>query len=137
MMYKPRYKDIHADLWPTNYRVGMWAWLFQKVTGIYLIIYGVIHLWETSTALVGVNGQAFDWLYKVVGLTAFIQFLDVILFACLMYHTMNGLRVILMDLGIGIRSHRPVFWGLMAIAFICWVITVNALLPLIIGRRII
>ncbi|MBI2909477.1 MAG: succinate dehydrogenase, cytochrome b556 subunit [Chloroflexi bacterium] len=135
MMFKARYKDIHADLWPTNYRIGMWAWLFQKVSGIYIIVYGVIHLWETSTALAGVNGQAFDWLYKEVGLTQFIQALDLVTFVFLLYHTTNGLRIILLDLGIGVRSHRLVFWVLMAAWVVLFGFVANALLPLVIGRR--
>ncbi|MFH1484811.1 MAG: succinate dehydrogenase, cytochrome b556 subunit [Chloroflexota bacterium] len=134
MLYKPRYKDMHADLWPTNYRLGMWAWLFQKVTGIEIIGYGIMHFWGISTALVGVNGQGFDWFAGVAGMTAMSAIADVVTIACIMYHTMNGLRVILMDLGIGVRSHRRIFWGLMAIAFIVWALAAYELLPLIIGR---
>jgi succinate dehydrogenase/fumarate reductase cytochrome b subunit len=33
-----------------------------------------------------------------------------------LYHALNGVRIVLMDLGIGIRQHKIVFWVCMVIA---------------------
>ncbi len=42
--------------------------------------------------------------------------LDFLLVMAVIYHAMNGFRVILFDLGIGIKRQKLVFWITMAIA---------------------
>ncbi|MDO8491404.1 MAG: succinate dehydrogenase, cytochrome b556 subunit [Dehalococcoidia bacterium] len=127
-------KEKYTDLWPTNYKVGMWFWLLHRVTGLYIIVYGIIHLWEISISLMGADGAAFDWFFKVVGLNPFIQFLDILTMFALLYHGMNGLRVILFDFGLGIRRQKTVFLAVMAVGFVVWVATIIETLPFITGR---
>ncbi len=38
-----------------------------------------------------------------------------------LYHALNGVRIVLMDFGLGIKQHKVVFWIVMAIAVICLV----------------
>jgi succinate dehydrogenase / fumarate reductase cytochrome b subunit len=45
-------------------------------------------------------------------------FLDLMLVAAVLYHALNGVRIILMDLGVGIRQHKAVFWVCMLVAAI-------------------
>ena len=127
--------DKYRDIWPRYYKVGMWMWLLHRITGIYIIIYGLIHLLETTLVLIRNSGElAFDWFYRVVGLHPLIQVLDVITITCLLYHGLNGLRIILMDLGIGVKQHKWMFLGLMVIGAVAWIFLLNETLPYIIHR---
>ena len=38
------------------------------------------------------------------------------LVSAVLYHALNGVRIVLMDLGIGIRQHKIVFWVCMVVA---------------------
>ena len=38
------------------------------------------------------------------------------LVAAVLYHALNGVRIMLMDLGIGIQRHKAVFWVCMLVA---------------------
>ncbi|GEM_PF-349469 len=128
--------DRYGDLWPFHYKAGMWMWLFHRITGLFIIGYGVIHLAETALASLPGTGRAtFDWFYSVVGLHPLIQVLDVILVAALVYHGFNGLRLTLIDLlGIGVRSHKRLFWLLMAGGMIVWLLAVIEIWPYIFGH---
>jgi succinate dehydrogenase / fumarate reductase cytochrome b subunit len=44
--------------------------------------------------------------------------MDFLLVIVVIYHAMNGFRVVLFDLGIGIRRQKLVFWITMAVAAI-------------------
>ena len=45
-----------------------------------------------------------------------LVFLDLMLVAAVLYHALNGVRIILMDLGVGIRQHKAIFWVCMLVA---------------------
>ena len=42
--------------------------------------------------------------------------LDLLLVWAVLFHAMNGVRVVLMDMGVGIHRHKLVFWLCMAAA---------------------
>jgi succinate dehydrogenase / fumarate reductase cytochrome b subunit len=45
-----------------------------------------------------------------------LVFLDFMLVSAVLYHGLNGVRIVLMDLGFGIRRHKLVFLGVMIVA---------------------
>jgi succinate dehydrogenase cytochrome b556 subunit len=72
----------------------MWAWLFQRITAVLLIVCLAIHLILTHILNIG------DLSYDTVGqrLThGSATALDIILLASAIYHALNGLRMVLMD----------------------------------------
>jgi succinate dehydrogenase / fumarate reductase cytochrome b subunit len=48
--------------------------------------------------------------------------LDLALVVAVLYHALNGVRIILMDFGIGIKRHKIIFWSCMAVVVICFAI---------------
>ena len=42
--------------------------------------------------------------------------MDFVLIVVVIYHAMNGARVVMFDLGLGVRHQKLVFWVCMAIA---------------------
>jgi len=132
-MYRGSYRQRHADLWPTNYKLGMWVWLLHRVTGVIIALYGIAHLLVISSSLLSSDGDLFEDIMKVFENRVLLGF-ELALIAVILFHTFNGLRVILFDLGIGIRAQKLLFWGLMAVAAILFAFAVDALLPYIRGE---
>jgi len=92
----------------------MWAWLLFRVSGLILAFYLFAHIYVISRARLGGHGSlnsAFKMFDK-----PFFVFLDFMLVAAVLYHGLNGVRVVLMDLGYGIHRHKAVFWACMAVA---------------------
>lgn len=132
-MYRGSYRQRHADLWPTNYKLGMWVWLLHRATGVIIALYGIAHLLVISSSLLNSDGDLFEDIMKVFENRVLLGF-ELALIAAILFHTFNGLRVILFDLGIGIRAQKLLFWGLMAVAAILFAFAVDALLPYIRGE---
>jgi len=114
---KPRETaNVGAGLWKGT---GMWAWLLFRISGVLLVFYLGAHIIVTSMGQVGADGETYNTL-----MTAFDHPLAVVLDLCLvaavLYHALNGVRIILMDFGVGIQRHKIVFWVCMGIAVICF-----------------
>jgi len=103
----------NSEFWPTNMKTGMWAWLGHRLTGLLLVVYIFMHLSFLSQASIGED--KFDSLMGTTAQPLFVA-LDFLLVMAVIYHAMNGFRVILFDLGIGIKRQKLVFWITMAIA---------------------
>jgi succinate dehydrogenase / fumarate reductase cytochrome b subunit len=92
----------------TRTRIGWWAWLLQRVSGILLVGYLFLHIAVISTSQAGAD--TFDNVLVFVQHPVFAT-LNIILIAIVLYHTFNGVRVILFDLGIGIGRQASLVWA--------------------------
>jgi succinate dehydrogenase / fumarate reductase cytochrome b subunit len=75
-------------------REGMWTWVVHRITGVVLFFFLLAHV--VDTAMVRVSPEAYDTAvetYKnpVVGI------MEVGLVAAVVYHALNGIRVVLVD----------------------------------------
>lgn len=115
MSAKPRETaNVGAGLWKAT---GMWAWLLFRISGLVLVFYLGAHIIVISM------GQ-FGHLDKLMDLfdTPVLVLLDLVLVVAVLYHALNGVRIILMDFGIGVRRHKFMFWTAMAIVVICFAV---------------
>jgi len=103
----------NSEFWPTNMKTGMWAWVGHRLTGLLLVVYVFLHLSFLSQA--SLSHASFDELMETMSQPLFV-FLDFLLVCAVIYHAMNGFRVVLFDMGIGIRRQKLVFWIAMAVA---------------------
>jgi succinate dehydrogenase / fumarate reductase cytochrome b subunit len=106
-----------------GYRVS-WsqlAWFGHRASGLGVLLFLFLHIVETSTVLFGPEVYDFtQTLYK--NLPAKLG--EVVLFAALIYHALNGLRVIAMDFWPGLTIYyRPLTYGVI-------VATVIAMIPI-------
>jgi succinate dehydrogenase / fumarate reductase cytochrome b subunit len=62
--------------------------------------------------------EAFSELMERLEHPLFIV-LDLALIGAVLYHGMNGIRILLFDVGVGIRRHKPIFAGVMAAGAAC------------------
>jgi succinate dehydrogenase / fumarate reductase cytochrome b subunit len=107
--------DRNAPWWPTNYRAGTWAFIVHRITGLALVAYLCLHIWVISFAALVWGGLTFDRLMAFFD-TPLIKALEMGLIALILVHALNGVRILLFDAGIGIRSQRQLFWIAMGLA---------------------
>ncbi len=88
-------------------RIGWWAWLLQRITGVLLVAYLFLHIAMISTSQAGED--TFNDVLAFVQHPIFMA-LNLVLIAIVLYHAFNGVRVVLFDLGIGIKRQAELFW---------------------------
>ena len=86
---------------------GMWSWVAHRITGVAVFFFLLVHVLDT--ALVRVSPDAYDRViasYK----TPIVNLLEVGLVGAVLYHALNGIRIILVDFwGPGPRHQKTMF----------------------------
>ncbi|MFO7273763.1 MAG: succinate dehydrogenase, cytochrome b556 subunit [Bacillota bacterium] len=97
-----------ADLNPRYYRTGMWSHVLHRISGIAITVFLLLHIWEITTVL---RAGAEGFTAKMAGMAARIWVIgEWLLFLALVFHGINGIRLILLDLGWGVREQKRNFW---------------------------
>ena len=96
-------------------REGMFAWAFHRISGIGIFAFVLLHVLDIY--LVGGNPALYN---EVLAFYASIpgRFLEVLLGAALLYHSLNGLRIILIDLWPRMTAYHKVLWWGTCVVFI-------------------
>ncbi|NIB99583.1 succinate dehydrogenase, cytochrome b556 subunit [Halobacterium sp. R2-5] len=92
-----------------EFTAGMWAWVFHKFTGWVLIGYLFTHIAVLSTSMQGAAVYN-DTLSGLEGL-ALVRLLEVGLLAVAVFHILNGIRLLFVDLGVGLESQDKSFYA--------------------------
>lgn len=81
---------------------GQWSWIFHRVTGVAVILFLFVHI--VDTALVGWGPEAYD---KVVQAYAnpIVHLLELGLVIAVLYHSLNGLKITLIDFFPRLAAH--------------------------------
>jgi succinate dehydrogenase cytochrome b subunit len=94
----------------------MWSWVAHRVTGVLIFFFLFVHVLDT--ALVRVSPEDYD---KVVATykTPIVALLEYGLVAAILFHALNGLRVIAVDFwSKGARYQKQMLWSVVAV----WVV---------------
>jgi len=75
-------------------REGQWSWLAHRVTGVGIILFLFAHV--VDTALVGWGPDAYNRVGAVYH-NPFIRLLELALVAFVIYHALNGVRIMVID----------------------------------------
>ena len=92
-----------------EFSAGMWAWIFHKFTGWVLVGYLFTHIAVLSTAIDGAEMYT-NTIVTLEGLLL-VRLLEVGLLAVAVFHILNGLRLLLVDLGVGLESQDKSFYA--------------------------
>jgi succinate dehydrogenase / fumarate reductase, cytochrome b subunit len=113
---------------PYRMRTGTWAFVLHRLSGLGLLAYLPLHIWVTGS-LVGRTGE-FDRYMAFLDRPLF-HFLEWGLFGVVLYHALNGLRVIALDAGwwAGLPGQKRLFWALIGAGAAAWMIA----LPFMMG----
>ena len=85
---------------------GMWSWVLHRITGATIFFFLLVHVLDT--ALTRVSPQAYNEVINTYK-TPIVGFMEMGLVAAVLYHALNGIRVILIDFW----QHGPKFQRLM------------------------
>ena len=125
--------------WFLNANIGNFAFLIQRLTGILIVLYLFVHLYSIGEAFLYsrvATGHAMDpngamafnhgmSLYSGLG----FHVLEYLLMLGVLYHMLNGLRVIMVDWFGFSRQHKSLFWLSMAIIVVVAIIGVFFFFP--------
>ncbi|MHA2054023.1 MAG: hypothetical protein ACXACP_11345 [Candidatus Hodarchaeales archaeon] len=143
---------------PFSHGIGHYAWLFQRVTGLALLVYVFFHLTMIGTMLLdpflgtGAAGTFYNTVVHAVNqplihtgtdlldhMLSLGFFIDAGVMAFGIYHGANGVRVILFDFGIGIHRQKAIFWIFLILGFLSWlagILLIASLPGIVIGGYI-
>jgi len=89
--------------------IGMTAYFIQRVTGLLLLFYLLVHVHtvhEISGGPVAFN-HAMDAFKNPL-----FRLLEIGLLGIVILHALNGIRIMAIDFGVATRHQKRLFWGL-------------------------
>ena len=96
-------------------KVGMWSWVLHRITGVAIFFFLLVHVLDTS--LVRLSPEAYDAVISTYK-TPIIGLAELGLVGAILFHALNGIRVILIDFwGKGAKYQNVMFWIVVVIAF--------------------
>jgi succinate dehydrogenase / fumarate reductase cytochrome b subunit len=92
-----------------EFSAGMWAWILHKFSGWILIGYLFAHIPVLSAALSGADA----YTVRLQGLESLllVRLMEVGLLAVAVFHILNGVRLLFVDLGVGLESQDKSFYA--------------------------
>ncbi len=121
--------------------VGQWSWLVHRITGLGILLYLVIHIWDTFVVVF--DPSLYDATIALyggwVGTTQhpIIRLLfrggELGLIASVVFHATNGLRVITFDLwpSGAVQRQKELFWAVVIVFLVIMIpVSIYVVLPL-------
>jgi len=97
-------------------REGMWSWVAHRITGVLIFFFLFVHVLDT--ALVRVSPEAYNTVIEAYK-NPVMNLMEVGLVGAVLYHALNGLRVIAIDFWErGPRLQKQLLWAIVAV----WVV---------------
>ena len=94
-------------------REGMWSWVAHRITGVAIFFFLLVHVMDT--ALVRVSPNDYDLVIATYK-TPIINLLEVGLVGAVLFHCLNGLRIILVDFWAkGPKYQKQMLWVLVGV----------------------
>jgi len=92
---------------------GMWSWVAHRITGVAVFFFLLVHVLDT--ALVRVSPDIYDAVIATYK-TPIVNLMEVGLVGAVLYHALNGLRIILVDFWApGPRHQKGMFRAIVAV----------------------
>ncbi|TCP49320.1 succinate dehydrogenase subunit C [Tamaricihabitans halophyticus] len=92
---------------------GMWSWVAHRITGVLTFFFLFAHVLDT--ALVRVSPNAYDEVIATYK-TPLVNLIEVGLVGAVLYHALNGIRVMLVDFWAkGPKYQRPMLWVILGV----------------------
>lgn len=97
-------------------KFGMWSWVLHRISGIAIFFFLLVHVLDT--ALVRVSPEAYDAVINTYK-TPLIGVAELGLVAAILFHALNGVRIILIDFwSKGAKYQNQMLWVVIAVAAI-------------------
>ncbi len=98
-----------------RWQAGATAWLIHRITGAAVGIYLLFHILAQF-------GMKYDQK-GLAGISSILtaKWMVVVLLAFLIYHTLNGVRELIIDFGNGALYHKKLLWVMMGIGVVIYI----------------
>lgn len=93
---------------PRGKHLGGWAYLFHRLSGLGLTLYLALHLFVLGRLAQGPEAYT---AFLALARRPWVKAGELLVVAAAVYHGLNGLRVALFSLGIGLHRQREMFWA--------------------------
>ncbi|MGI8747625.1 MAG: succinate dehydrogenase, cytochrome b556 subunit [Deinococcus sp.] len=95
-------------------REGQWAFMLHRLSGLAILLYLLLHVVSISLFIFGEDPYMFA--HRLYGFWPFSVGL-IFVTAGVVYHSLNGLRIIVMDFtGNGVAYQRQMWYGVLALS---------------------
>ena len=89
---------------------GQWAFVLHRISGFLVFFFLLLHIVDVSLIS---NPELYDEVHEVYG-NVLLRLFETGLLAALLYHSLNGLRIVMIDFFPGaIRNERALFAAVM------------------------
>ncbi len=97
-------------------KTGMWSWVLHRITGLSIFFFLLVH--TLDTALVRLDPAAYNEVIATYK-TPIIGVAELGLVVAILFHALNGVRIILIDFWRkGAKYQNVMFWIVVAVAFV-------------------
>jgi succinate dehydrogenase / fumarate reductase cytochrome b subunit len=110
--------------------LGVWAFWLHRITGLLIAFYLLLHILVISTVVASTG--SFDAAMITLKAPIFVL-LEMGLIGSILLHGLNGVRIVLFDLGYGIKKQKEIFVVLMVIGVLPLIIAFIVAWPHIVG----
>ena len=94
-------------------REGMWSWVAHRITGVLTFFFLFAHVLDT--ALVRVSPESYDTVIDTYK-NPVVNLMEIALVGAVLYHALNGLRIIAVDFwSKGPKLQRVMLWLIVAV----------------------
>ena len=96
--------------------VGQWSWVLHRVTGVAVLLFLFVHILDTALIIAGPV-----WYNKIIVVYRMPIFglMEIGLFAAVLYHSLNGVRICIIDFVVqSIAYYKQMFWIQMILFFL-------------------
>ena len=100
---------------PRGRQLGTWAFMLNRLTALALTFYLFVHLLVLNRLTQG--AQAYDDFVTFAQLPL-IKIGEILLIAAVALHGLNGLRLIFLAFGIGLRQQKKLFIAVMVLTIL-------------------
>lgn len=88
---------------------GQWAFVSHRVTGFLVFMFLLLHIIDVS--LVNIDADLYNTVHELYG-NILLRLFECGLLLALLYHSMNGLRIVLVDFFPGVIRREKMLTGL-------------------------
>lgn len=97
-------KDDYGSIYKGH--VGQWSWMLHRITGVAVILFLFVHV--VDTAIIGWGPEAYEKVLRAYA-NPIVHLLLLGLVIAVLYHSLNGLKVTLIDFFPSLVRHiRPI-----------------------------
>jgi succinate dehydrogenase / fumarate reductase cytochrome b subunit len=111
---------------------GHWSYVLHRVTGLGVLLFLIIHVLDT--ALLGFGPEIYNKMLAIYR-HPFFRVNEIFLFGSVLFHSLNGLRIVVIDFYPGsTRIHKRLFWSTMVLFTVIMIpVAIHMLIPIFKG----